>query len=70
VKWSNRQNAPVQPPALDVPILALFVHPTNERAIKAWEWSGFQRFSKTYTDPKANVTYISMIRSLRPAPAG
>lgn len=49
---------------IDVPILALFVHPANQRAIKVYERAGFSIFSKTYHDKATGVTYLSMIRPL------
>jgi len=49
---------------LDAPILGLFVHPENQRAIKAYERAGFIMFSKTYIDKATNVEYRSMIRRL------
>ncbi len=52
------------------PILALYVHPANQRAIKAYERAGFQPFGQTYRDPSSGVTYVSMIRPLALPPAG
>jgi hypothetical protein len=49
---------------IDVPILALFVHPENQRAIKVYERAQFSMFSKTFHDKTTGVTYLSMIRHL------
>jgi RimJ/RimL family protein N-acetyltransferase len=49
---------------LDVPLLALFVHPQNQRAVKVYERAGFSLFSKTYLDKATNIEYRSMIRLL------
>jgi GNAT superfamily N-acetyltransferase len=49
---------------IDVPLLGLFVHPENHRAIKAYERAGFQPFLQTYTDKTSGVIYRSMIRPL------
>lgn len=46
------------------PLLGLFVHSENKRAIRVYEKANFQRFSKTYTDPATGITYISMILRL------
>jgi GNAT superfamily N-acetyltransferase len=46
------------------PILALFVHPENVRAIRFYERAGFQHFFRTYTDPVTGVTYRSMVLRL------
>ncbi len=53
-----------------VPVLGLFVHPENQRAIKVYERAGFQPFSHTYTDKVSGVTYRSMIRDLQAPSAG
>jgi RimJ/RimL family protein N-acetyltransferase len=47
------------------PLLGLFVHPDNQRAIKLYERAGFVPFSHTYTDKKTGVVYRSMIYELR-----
>ena len=52
---------------LAVPVLGLFVHPANVRACKVYERSGFQAFSRTYTDKATGVTYRSMLRLLSSA---
>lgn len=52
---------------LAVPVLGLFVHPSNVRACKVYERAGFQAFSRTYTDKTTGVTYRSMLRLLSPA---
>ena len=52
---------------LAVPVLGLFVHPANVRACKVYERSGFQAFSRTYTDETTGVTYRSMLRLLSSA---
>jgi GNAT superfamily N-acetyltransferase len=49
---------------LSAPVLGLFVHPANVRAIKFYERAGFQPFARTYTDPVTGITYRSMIRPL------
>ena len=49
---------------LSAPVLGLFVHPENPRAIKFYERAGFQAFTRTYTDPVSGVVYRSMIRQL------
>lgn len=49
---------------LDVPMLGLFVHPENQRAIKVYERAGFQHFSQTFTDKTSGIIYRSMIRPL------
>ena len=49
---------------IDIPILGLFVHPENKRAIKAYERAGFTLFSKTYHDKATGITYLSMIRPI------
>jgi RimJ/RimL family protein N-acetyltransferase len=50
------------------PLLGLFVHPDNHRAIRAYERAGFTRFSHTYKDKETGVVYISMIYPLRRPP--
>ena len=49
---------------VDVPVLGLFVHPENKRAIKAYERAGFALFAKTYFDKATGITYLSMIRPI------
>jgi RimJ/RimL family protein N-acetyltransferase len=49
---------------LKVPMLGLFVHPENLRAIKAYERANFRQFSQTSVDKVTGVTYCSMIRPL------
>jgi ribosomal protein S18 acetylase RimI-like enzyme len=49
---------------IDVPVLGLFVHPQNQRAIKVYERAGFQQFTQTYTDKTTGIVYRSMIRPL------
>jgi RimJ/RimL family protein N-acetyltransferase len=49
---------------LDVPLLGLFVHPENLRAIRAYERAGFRPFLQRYADRASGVTYQSMIRPL------
>ncbi|MBI3821661.1 MAG: GNAT family N-acetyltransferase [Planctomycetes bacterium] len=49
---------------IDVPILGLFVHPENKRAIKAYERAGFTLFAKTYFDKATGVIYLSMLRPI------
>jgi RimJ/RimL family protein N-acetyltransferase len=49
---------------LKVPMLGLFVHPENLRAIKAYEHANFRPFSQTSFDKVTGVTYCSMIRPL------
>jgi hypothetical protein len=53
---------------ITVPVLGLFVHPSNPRAAKLYERAGFVPFSRTYTDPQTEVTYQSMVRVLTPQP--
>ncbi len=47
-----------------LPVLGLFVHPANQRAVKVYERAGFQPYSQAYTDKATGVTYPSMIRGL------
>jgi GNAT superfamily N-acetyltransferase len=47
-----------------VPVLGLFVHPANQRAIKVYERAGFQHFTQTYMDRTTGITYSSMLRPL------
>jgi hypothetical protein len=49
---------------LAAPMLGLFVHPENQRAIRAYERAGFRAFTQTYTDQETGVIYQSMIRPL------
>jgi ribosomal protein S18 acetylase RimI-like enzyme len=51
-----------------VSVLGLFVHPENQRAIKAYERAGFQHFALTYTDKATGIVYRSMVRPLGLAP--
>jgi GNAT superfamily N-acetyltransferase len=51
---------------ITAPVLGLFVHPANTRAVKLYERAGFVLFSRTYTDPQTQVTYQSMVRILPP----
>jgi hypothetical protein len=46
------------------PILGLFVHPDNHRAVKVYERHAFQPFTQTYTGKTTGVTYRSLIRPL------
>ena len=46
------------------PLLGLFVHPENGRAIRFYERAGFAPFFRTYTDPESGVTYQSMLLRL------
>lgn len=46
------------------PLLGLFVHPLNARAIRVYEKAGFEHFSKTYRDPETGVVYESMLLNL------
>jgi GNAT superfamily N-acetyltransferase len=48
----------------DVPLLALFVHPDNQGAIKLYSRFGFSFFPHDYTDKATGVTYRAMIRPL------
>lgn len=52
----------------DQPLIGLFVHPDNQRAIKFYERMNFTSFHKAYTDPITKVTYLSMIRRLPDGP--
>jgi GNAT superfamily N-acetyltransferase len=47
------------------PLLGLFVHTDNHRAIKLYERAGFTTFSHTYTDKTTGIVYRSMIYPLR-----
>jgi GNAT superfamily N-acetyltransferase len=49
---------------ISAPVLGLFVHPANERAIKVYERAGFQSFSHSYTDIDSGIVYRSLIRPL------
>lgn len=49
------------------PLLGLFVHPNNHRAIRAYEKVGFKRFFRTYTDQASGTIYHSMILRLAPS---
>ena len=46
------------------PLLGLFVHPDNQRAIRVYERGGFVPFSHTYTDKATGVSYRSMLYQL------
>lgn len=46
------------------PLLALYVHPDNIRAIKAYENAGFKPFSKTYKAYSSQPDYVSRILNL------
>lgn len=46
------------------PLLVLYVHPGNTKAIHFYEKFGFAAFSKTYHDHEVNVVYKSMILTL------
>ena len=48
----------------DPPAVGLYVHPENQAAIKLYLRFHFLPFHLSYTDPAANVTYISYIRPL------
>jgi ribosomal protein S18 acetylase RimI-like enzyme len=52
---------------VDVPVLALFVHPDNQGAIKLYSRFGFSFFPHSYTDKATGVTYKAMIRPLAKA---
>jgi GNAT superfamily N-acetyltransferase len=47
------------------PLLGLFVHPDNQRAVKVYERGGFAPYWYTYTDKATGVVYRSMIYELR-----
>ena len=49
---------------ISVPVLGLFVHPANERAIKVYERAGFRPFSHTYTDKDSGIVYRTFVRPL------
>src|SRR5260221_1743841 len=46
------------------PLLMLYVHPQNLRAIRFYEKIGFEPFHKVYLDKAKNVSYRSMILDL------
>jgi GNAT superfamily N-acetyltransferase len=48
-----------------MPLLGLFVHPDNQRAVAVYQRVGFVPFSHTYTDPVSHLVYRSMLRRLR-----
>lgn len=50
------------------PLLGLFVHPMNARAIKAYKAAGFAEYFRTYTDDEDDVEYVSMLLKLTDAP--
>ncbi len=43
------------------PLLALYVHPQNAKAIRLYTRLGFRNYSKTWTDPQSGVVYQGMI---------
>jgi ribosomal protein S18 acetylase RimI-like enzyme len=49
------------------PLLGLFVHPQNQRAISVYQRSGFTLFAHTCTDKTTRVVYRSMLYDLRRA---
>jgi GNAT superfamily N-acetyltransferase len=52
------------------PLLGLFVHPDNERAIRVYQRVGFVPYTHTYTDKTTGVVYRSMLYELRPRTTG
>jgi GNAT superfamily N-acetyltransferase len=51
------------------PLLGLFVHPANQRAVKLYQRAGFEPFHHTFTDRTTGIVYRSMIYELRPKPS-
>jgi ribosomal protein S18 acetylase RimI-like enzyme len=43
------------------PLLGLYVHPQNTRAIRFYQRLGFLPFFRAYTDPQTSVVYQSMV---------
>ena len=50
------------------PLIGLFVHPMNARAIKAYKTAGFAEYFRKFTDNTDNVEYVSMLLKLTDAP--
>lgn len=48
------------------PLLGLFVHPANLRAVKLYQRAGFSPFHHTFTDKITGAVYHSMIYELPP----
>lgn len=44
------------------PLLGLYVHPANRKAIEIYTRFGFEMFAQTYFDQASNTTYLAMIR--------
>ena len=51
------------------PLLGLFVHPMNGRAIKAYKVAHFEEYFRTYWDDEEGVEYIIMLLKLAEAPS-
>ena len=47
------------------PLLGLYVHPGNARAISFYRRSGFSDFPKSWIDPHSGVAYQAMLLDLR-----
>jgi hypothetical protein len=50
------------------PLLGLFVHPMNARAIKAYQAAGFAEHFRKFTDNADNVEYVSMLLNVADTP--
>jgi ribosomal protein S18 acetylase RimI-like enzyme len=48
------------------PLLGLYVHPMNARAIAFYRRAGFTDFDKTWTNPETGLIYPSMLLDLHP----
>jgi hypothetical protein len=63
-----RKSAGMTPPErYRRPLLGLFFHPMNARAIKACKAAGFAEYFRKFTDHADNVEYVSMLLKLADA---